>query len=253
MVATDGNPIGERNRQYVPNKRVSTLRLMRWRKMRRSKRRRKSVIAYWWGPILLAILVSAGLLSVAFKLPRRVEKPAQSLPQPSLQVVYVTEAMVNRLQRNENMRRQAMALSDEEVGISLTPLLPEPAKRTRKEVVTAVVSISDSSEKGVSPDTLLPPMRDTEQVHTFETGVKWVADDALTQSQFKVTFSPLSTEDSTDYACFQVQLNDAGHVVEVLRFEPTGSETAWVKHVRESLLMGLGKSAAMGVIRIYRK
>ena len=253
MVATDGSPIGERNRQYVPNKRVSTLRLMRWRKMRRSKRRRKSVIAYWWGPTLLAVLVSAGLLSVAFKLPSRVKKPLQSLPQPSLQVIYVTEATVNRLQRDENVRRQAMALSDEEVGISLTPLLPEPVKRVRKGVASAVVSAPDSSEMEITPDRLLPPMRDAEQVHTFEKGVKWVADEALMQSKFKVTFSSLSEEDTAEYACFQVQLNDTGHVVEVLRFEPMGPETPWVKHVRESLLMGLGKSAATGVIRVYRK
>lgn len=253
MVPVNGEHVWERSRQYVPNKRVSTLRLGRWRKMRRSNRRRKSHVAYWWGPVLLGTLVVAGLLAVAWRLPHGEPRVWPEPASPSLRVIAVPEATLLRLQRAENMRRQATALSDEEVGISLEPVLPEPAARVPQTVVPVAHRSSAARKIDTSPAAYLPQMHEQQQVRTTGNGIKWTLDAKLKACGFGVAFPLVSAEGAPDEVRFQVTLNDAGSVIEVLRYAPIGPETPWLKTVREALFTGHGKTAGRGEIRIYRK
>lgn len=242
--------IWERRRQYVPNKRVSMLRLLRWRKMRRTNRNRKSVFAFWWAPTVAVTVVSVGLFFAYFGLPRGEVKVMPPLPKPGLYVVSVSQAEVNALVRQENVRRSLMALSDDDVGISLAQVVPEPPVRPLK-AIEAPTAPPEAAPKGFRLDAFLPPMAAQQAVDVPETSIRSRVDASLRSSAFSVSLPQPPLEEPGASADFGIRLNDAGAVVEVLRFEPIGAETPWLQQLRQALFKGRGTKAAQGLIRIH--
>lgn len=241
----------ERSRQYVPNKRVSMLRLLRWRKMRRTKRNRKSLLAYWWAPVAVTLTMAAGIFFAAMGLPEGNLREGESLPEPGLYVVYTTQEMMTRLVRAENVRRIALALNDDEVGISLKAVLPEPPLYRAQTVESPDYYALPVSEKRLSAEGFLPPMAEEVMAYPAQCAVKWLPDAALSASGFKVELPLPGADVRETSARFGVRLNASGHVVDVLRLAPAGRETAWLRQLRMALLKGRGTNAAQGVIRIY--
>ena len=176
----------ERSRQYVPNKRVSMLRLLRWRKMRRTKRNRKSLLAYWWAPVAVTLTMAAGIFFAAMGLPEGNLREGESLPEPGLYVVYTTQEMMTRLVRAENVRRIALALNDDEVGISLKAILPEPPLYRAQTLESQDYYALPVSEKHLSVEGFLPPMAEEVMAYPAQYAVKWLPDAALSASGFKV-------------------------------------------------------------------
>ena len=243
--------IWERRRQYVPNKRVSMLRLVRWRKMRRTNRRRKSMVAYWWAPLLACLVVGGGLFGAYCGLPRGMERQEHVFPAPGLHVVYVTQEQLNAVMREETIRRIAHALSDEDVGISLVQALPEPQKRPLKPIVIPMIPTQSQHNLKDSTRYLPPAWRTEEQPAVANVSVWGFADAALRASAYQFTL-PQEVENAEGaMADFWIRLNASGYVVEVLRFAPQGAETPWLTTLRKALLAGRGVSAAQGRVRIY--
>lgn len=241
--------IWERSRQFVPNKRVSMLRLLRWRKMRRSNRRRKSVLAYWWAPTVTVAVASVGLFLTFFGLPKGEVALAPTLPKPGLYVVSMSQAEVNALVRQENVRRSSFALSDEDVGISLAQVVPEPPVRPLKTIEVPAMPVMAIAE-APKVDAFLPPMAAQRVFEEQGPSIETRFDTALRASQFEVTLPLPTAEVQGSAAAFWVRLNDAGAVVEVLRFDPVGVETAWLQLLRRALFKGRGTTAAQGMVRI---
>lgn len=242
----------ERTRQFVPNKRESSLRLTRWRKLRRSNRRRKSVLSFWWGPLLLCALMVCGFVAVAFK---RSQQPAIEVYQPeaSLHMVYVTEAQIEKIYQVENVHNQAMALSDEDVGISLDAILPEPQMRQPQRMEPMLLQVEKSPPHTLSVDAYLPKMREHTPEYTGEAEILWSADAALRASRFAVTLPYFADDEGLGEVRFAVALNETGHVIEALRFAPAGAETVRLRQLREAILKGRGRQAARGEVRIFWK
>lgn len=243
----------ERNRQYVPNKRVSMLRLLRWRKMRRTNRRRKSLIAYWWAPFLICSIVGAGLFGAYWGLPKSGPKNVRYPLNPTLRVVYTTQEVLNTLVKEENVRRLSMALNDDDIGISLHGTLPEPPQRAYLALPLPNFYAVETAAERTSPATLLPPMAPVKQVVTAPEVVVCTRDEALTACDFQATFPEVPADVAELSAKFFVRLNESGRVIEVLRLAPGGKESAWMRQLRTALLDGRGTGAAQGMLRIHRE
>lgn len=242
----------ERTRQFVPNKRESSLRLTRWRKLRRSNRRRKSVLSFWWGPLLICALAGCGFVAVACKLSNQPNFEVYQ-PEASLYVVHVTEEQIEKLYQAENVRSQAMSLSDEDVGISLDAILPEPQERQAIRMVPMNLQAERPPLYVLPVDAYLPKMREHTPEYTGEAEILWVADSALRASRFAVTLPYFADDEGLGEVRFAVELNEAGHVVEALRFAPAGAETERLRQLREAILKGRGRQAARGEVRIFWK
>ncbi|MBQ9694422.1 MAG: hypothetical protein IJV69_06670 [Kiritimatiellae bacterium] len=242
--------VWERSRQYVPNKRVSMLRLLRWRKMRRSNRRRKSVLAFWWPPVVTIAIAGVSFFFAFLALPKAKRDTDKRLPRPGIYVVSTSQETLTALMRQENVRRIALALSDDDVGISLEQVLPEPQKRALIPIQSPTVPNAALQSEAFMADAFLPPMATEKNFSANASGVKMHLAPALLASQFEVVLPDLPTGTSASTADFWVTLNAVGAVDEVLRFAPVGEETAWLKALRKALFMGRGNAAAQGLIRI---
>jgi hypothetical protein len=242
----------ERSRQFVPNKRESMLRLIRWRKLRKSNRKRKSAFSFWWGPVLICGLSFAGFIATAVKLSYK--HPAViPLPEAGLYMVHATAKVVEQLQRVENVRRQALALSDAEVGISLDAELPDPLAHVGKAVAFDAEIAPEPEVYDRGTDAYLPQMYTPRVGLPCGMSLVFVADAALTERAFTATLPYFQDQPQFEEARFQVVLNETGHVIEILRFAPAGAETTQLRQVREALLKGYGNGPASGEIRVFWK
>lgn len=242
----------ERSRQFVPNKRESMLRLIRWQKLRKSNRKRKSAFAFWWGPALICGLLVAGFAETAMTLSYK-HVVMSPLPDPGLYVVQMTAAEVERLQRAENVRRQASALSDADVGISLDAVLPEPLMWSEQPMSFTRGASATSAVDSRAADSYLPASYEVGSAYPIGQGMEWSANAALKACTFTVALPYFQERPQFDEARFRVVLNNTGHVIEVLRFEPAGAETTQLRQVREALLKGHGTGPASGEIRVFWK
>ncbi len=242
----------ERSRQFVPNKRESMLRLIRWQKLRKSNRKRKSAFSFWWGAVLICVLVAAGFAETAVTLSYK-HVPVSPLPEPGLYLVQMTAEEVARLQRAENVRRQAAALSDADVGISLDAVLPEPLMRLDQPESFAMVALAPTEAEPRAADAYLPASYEVGAVRPIGQGIEWSVNDALKACTFTVALPYFQGPPQFEEARFRVVLNNTGHVIEVLRFEPAGVETTQLRQVREALMKGHGTGPASGEIRVFWK
>lgn len=242
-----------RKRSYVPNTRVSRLRLRRLRRGRLEELHRKSLIAYWWAPFLVCVVPLAGIFAVAFPSFRPQSSVHKALPPPGIYWVSVSAERVQELVKAETVRRRARALGDEDVGISLATTLPEPAPRERQTVVSDLSAISFAVTSETPSIDFLPPSY-REQVVLLESDTLQVRmDEALSSCAFQVRLPSLESGASDEPLIFRVRLNAHGATEEVLRLSPNGKETPWMRAVRQAVSAGRGEGAAEGILSVCRK
>lgn len=216
------------------------------RRRRRSPVRR--AILFWWGTALLLVLLGGALVQLlalrAFWHPGSGAEMRWRLPQATLSLIYASEADVAEALRMGNTRRSARAMSDADIGISFEMPLPEPQPIALKPLPPLPTTLADSDQKGCALVTLPPMYHGDGESDPPAVIVRTAGTLTAVGYEPKMVLKP--EPDTRGTATFAVELDDAGHVVHVLRLTPSGEETPRLKMLRKILTRTRGTAAATG-------
>ena len=220
------------------------------RRRRRSPLRR--AFSFWWSAVTVTA-AAAALMGAAFAKTFRAPGSWRSVSGPmpaSLAVLHASEEAVASLIRMGNVRRQTLALSNADIGISLVPLLPEPRRSAggRPPAAPAAAPKAPLAE----PPRTLPQAFALEEVPALAApkGTLFRPDARLRVADFRCAMPKAPSGTSAGVARFWVALDGAGRPETVLRLSPKGAESPWLKQVRLAVLAGQGSGTAAGMATV---
>ncbi len=200
---------------------------------------------------VLAFLLIGIIFEGRLHLPAVALSERWRLPGSGLQIVEVSPTVIAGLRRMGNARRAASALSDEDVGLRLSTQLPEPESAAREVLSSLHAKPSLQSHHECNMMGLLPAMEPTETKSLQ--GTRVMMDMALKSAGFRLekgSQTPMVSSTSSGWATFLVVLNEDGGIDSLLRMEPRGRETPWLRSVRKMLATGCGRKAALGFVKV---
>lgn len=222
-----------------------------------AKRRLRSplhrAVLYWWGPLLLFAVTAAllvGPLVRAFDRENRVGVGfgRAFLPPSGLRLVRASEADVAEVIRAGNVKRLAVALSDEDVGISMDPPVAAPRTLPRLPLVEPR---KPTAQTGNLPYAAFIPKATEPAVGPVGTtgGLSLRMDGSLDRVAFATDALGNDVQPAEVLnALFEVALDGDGRVMAVFRIRPAGEETETLRRLRRLLEHGRGNGAASGKV-----
>ena len=220
-----------------------------------ARRRRRSPIRrafiFWWGALTVSVMTLWALAETVEGFFRR-EAVAQRVEarcrpaEAALRIYYIPRPAMEEIKRMGNVRRRPKEMSDEEVGLSLAPVLPEPKPLPQ---VRFAPLMGEVAEKEAVPLCVLPQMN--RPVVLEATRLRFSPDAPLVNVDFRPSVSKLSgMVDRAGVAEFWVTLRADGWPESVLRLAPRGEETPWLRTLRTCLNGTRGQRAAAGRVKV---
>ncbi len=224
------------------------------RRRRRSPLRR--AFLFWWSAglltgIILLFLAKLTLYSLLSPIGRRPVAEYQ-VPPPGLRLLSIPAEVVEERLRMGKVRRAAIAMQDDEIGISLALKLPEPAPL--KVSPLPPLALPDHATRPETTITYhyLPPLTEpvaaVPTVHTMVRPSRALTEAGLTFKEKLPSPPPGVVSGRAD---FRLKANDDGRIEFALRTAPKGEETAWLRTLRTFLISGTTEGATEGTITLY--
>lgn len=218
------------------------------RRKQRSPVRR--ALTYWWGTGLVVLLTAAALGPLAAKVVAQTMTPVAPeryrLPPAGLTLVHVPTAALEKAIRLGTVRRQASALTDGDIGLSLATKAPEPAPLPTMPLPPLSLA-REEAQVAPSPVAFLPNADVSAAANAPASGPLMVRLDApLEKVDFRLQRVPEPSTPGRGSATFWVTLDAEGRVDTVLREWPKGEETPWLRELRVAIALGKGSGPANG-------
>lgn len=219
------------------------------RRRRRSPLRRAFI--FWWGALTVSVVTLWALAETVEGFFRReaVAQRVEARCQPvedALRIYYIPRPAMEEIKRMGNVRRRPKEMRDEEVGLSLAPVLPEPKPLPQVHFAPLVGKVAETAPE---PLRILPQM--TRQTVLAPTRLRFSPDEPLVAVDFRPAVGDLPMMgDRAGVAEFWVTLRADGWPESVLRLAPRGEETPWLRALRTRLNGTRGQRAAAGRVKV---
>ena len=226
------------------------------------QRRRRSpfhrAFTYWWSTAVLGTVTLLMLGSAVPGLPGCtphhpvLDRPPEARA-AGLTLIHASEKDISAIVRQGNVHRIALALSDQDIGISLTPPLP-PLPPVSPHSVDVYAPIRHRPGAIAPPPPTLPPAYEPKTRPAASPTLSILTDAALKSAEFcpEMPETPVLNRVLAGLrspAEFTIELDRQGLPVTVLRRSPEGDETEALRLLRSHLLTLRGRRAARGTVR----